>query len=74
LLNENDCCDCQPKNWKYRFDDSEEMYPKRYAVYQELTQPIVDQVLKLPNCITLQSLNNPNVTTEVLERINALLR
>lgn len=72
LMNEQDCCSCTPKNWRHRFDDSAEMYPKRYAVYQELTQPIIDIVSKLPNCIALQSLNNPNVISEALERINAL--
>jgi adenylate kinase len=72
LREENDCCPFSSENWIRRFDDAPDIYLKRYAIYQEFTQPIIDVVSKLPNNISLQSLNNPNVNSELLERIELL--
>jgi adenylate kinase family enzyme len=67
LLSLDECCECKNKEWKERFDDSAEMYPKRYETYNLLTQPIISMVEKLPNYKKFQNLNNPNVFDEVLE-------
>lgn len=72
LMNENNCCDCESHNWKERFDDSAEMYPKRYETYMSLTAPIIKAVENLPNYKKFQSLGNPNITAEVLEFVNSL--
>lgn len=72
LMNENTCCDCESHSWKERFDDSAEMYPKRYETYLSLTAPIIKAVENLPNYKKFQSLGNPKITAEVLEYVSSL--
>jgi len=69
IMNEDDCCRCIGRVWKERFDDSAEMYPKRYEVYMDLTSPIINTVETLDNYKKFQSLGNPKIITEVLEWI-----
>lgn len=69
LYNESDCCGCTNRTWKERFDDSEDMYPKRFEVYLDLTAPIINAVEGLSNYHKFQSLGNPNIVAEVMEWI-----
>jgi len=68
---EDECCDCRPKIWKERFDDSAEMYPKRFETYQNLSAPIIDAVKMFDNYKKIQNLGNPQVNAQVLEWLEA---
>lgn len=65
----NNSCDCENREWKERFDDSAEMYPKRYKEYLKHTLPIVDIVQSMPNYKKIQCLGNDNAIQETLDWI-----
>ncbi len=65
VFREEDCCSCQERTWKKRFDDDKSIYPKRYENYVELTSPIIESVKDLKNYKKILNFNNPNVFTEI---------
>lgn len=54
---ENECCKLED-NWEKRWDDTPEMFAKRYKVYKQETFPIIEKIKKLENYIKVDLIKN----------------
>ena len=55
---------------KQRWDDTPEMYPKRYQAQMELLKPLVESVENLDNYMRIQVIDNPGAMGEIVDFVS----